>query len=108
MKGNIWLQKRKICDFAENRNGFLAKIAVAPLAGAWIEINVSRAVLSLTLSLPLRERRLKYGRISSHTGSHLFPLPNILCHIINKSPTRFFPEQFFIISICSSDTANKK
>ena len=27
--------------FAENRNGFLAKIAVAPLAGAWIEMTLS-------------------------------------------------------------------
>lgn len=31
-------KKDKFVIFAENGNGFLAKIAVAPLVGAWIEI----------------------------------------------------------------------
>ena len=32
-------KKDKFVIFAENGNGFLAKIAVAPLVGAWIEIH---------------------------------------------------------------------
>ena len=31
-------KKDKFVIFAENGNGFLAKIAVAPLVGAWIEM----------------------------------------------------------------------
>ena len=37
----------------------MVKIAVAPLAGAWIEIPVSVAVLAVDMSLPSRERGLK-------------------------------------------------
>ena len=34
-------KKDKFVIFAENGNGFLAKIAVAPLVGAWIEIYIA-------------------------------------------------------------------
>ncbi len=44
---------------AKNLNGFLARIAVAPFAGAWIEIGHSQPAVANSPSLPLRERGLK-------------------------------------------------
>ena len=45
---------------AENRTRYLGSFAVAPLAGAWIEIHVFCAtILRYSASLPSRERGLK-------------------------------------------------
>lgn len=46
-------KKDKFVIFAENGNGFLAKIAVAPLVGAWIEISTAASFISLSLVAPL-------------------------------------------------------
>ena len=43
---------------------------VAPLAGAWIEINLSSDGLLIVMSLPLRERGLKF--LSQRSNLHLF------------------------------------
>ena len=40
-------KKDKFVIFAENGNGFLAKIAVAPLVGAWIEIIIYYAYFTI-------------------------------------------------------------
>ena len=45
--------------FAKREENFLAKIDVAPLAGARIEIIPLSQVIVLNLSLPSRERGLK-------------------------------------------------
>ena len=47
--------------FAKREENFLAKIDVAPLAGARIEILSVPSVLLVPLSLPSRERGLKYA-----------------------------------------------
>ena len=44
---------------AKNLNGFLARIAVAPSAGAWIEIGRTFGIGLNFQSLPSRERGLK-------------------------------------------------
>ena len=46
--------------FAKREENFLAKIDVAPLAGARIEIWIQRRASGYSLSLPSRERGLKY------------------------------------------------
>ena len=45
---------------AENRTRYLGSFAVAPLAGAWIEIKKGSTYVEAIKSLPSRERGLKF------------------------------------------------
>ena len=48
----------------------MSKFAVAPRAGAWIEINLSRPRTNRISSLPVRERGLKsvyFSQLSQHS-----------------------------------------
>ena len=53
----------------------MAKIDVAPLAGAWIEIKDAAEMLDLYESLPSRERGLKF-RFGMKTSNLFWSLPS--------------------------------
>ena len=57
--------------FAKREENFLAKIDVAPLAGARIEINLKIVDYQLFLSLPSRERGLKLLNDGAHVATNL-------------------------------------
>ena len=44
-----------------------ASLLVAPLAGAWIEIDICKHYVYIFVSLPSRERGLKYFRALCHS-----------------------------------------
>ena len=72
--------------------------AVAPLAGAWIEINIFINCGDMLLSLPSRERGLKYphnlgtvacGRVAPLAGAWIEIMPIVILYIVMTSlPSR--------------------
>ena len=71
----------KVAPFAgawieiEQHKIFSRKTCVAPFAGAWIEIRLSKSVKLISLSLPLRERGLKFGhRMYGYSNNQSLPL----------------------------------
>ena len=97
---------------AKKSNGFLVRIAVAPLAGAWIEIVVSTLALSAYFvaplagawieillrrikrwqiwSLPSRERGLKFSLIAKKSPSEIVaPLAGAWIEIEDSPPSRY-------------------
>ena len=65
----------------------MAKIAVAPLVGAWIEICISKARLQHNRSLPSWERGLKYNKDGSKEVSRpVAPLVGAWIEMVLRHP----------------------